>query len=161
VVNGTPLLTAGRSSISLYADASYSTDLEVGCWAFSIPTFPLERADIEGGSSNNHLELAAVVHGLAALTALDFGKQAVHIHTDSEFVIGILRHASSGAPLPSRRSYEAVVDLYSRLCHLYAGWSITATREVTGSAHHRACNRRAKNILRRYCSEGQFSRAYC
>jgi ribonuclease HI len=158
-VNDTPLLTAGRSSISLYADASYSTDLEVGCWAFSIPTFPLERTDIEGGGSNNHLELAAVVHGLAALNALDFEKQAVHIHTDSEFVIGILRYASSKAPLPSRRSYHTVVDLYNRLCHLHEGRSITATREVTSSVHHRACDRRAKHILRSYCSEGRFSRA--
>jgi ribonuclease HI len=158
MVVGVPLLTAARSSISLYADASYSTDLEVGCWAFSIPTFPLERAGIEGGVSNNHLELAAVVHGLAALVALDFGKHAVHIHTDSEFVIGILQYASSGAPLPSRRSYKAVTGLYDRMCDLSSGRVITATRQVIGNAHHAACDRRARHDLRKYCSEGRFSR---
>jgi hypothetical protein len=58
--------------------------------------------------------LAAVVHGLTAVAAVEFGNRAVHVHTDSEFVRGILQHAGSGAPLPSRPSYTAVADLYNR-----------------------------------------------
>src|SRR3954454_4980334 len=81
MVNNIPLLTAGGSGISLYADASYSSELQMGCWAFSIPAFPLDGTGIEGSGSINHLELAAVVHGLCAVTALDFANRAVHIYT--------------------------------------------------------------------------------
>jgi ribonuclease HI len=158
MVNGIRFLTAGESRISLYADASYSHDLETGCWAFSIPAFPLDGIGIEAGGSNNHLELAAVVYGLRAVDALDFAKRPVRIHTDSEFVIGVLRHASAGSPLPVRKSYSGVADLYDRLSDLYAGRKVTATRDVAGSVHHTACDRRARRNLRRYCREGLFSR---
>jgi ribonuclease HI len=158
MVNRIRFLTAGESRVSLYADASYSHDLETGCWAFSIPAFPLEAIGIEAGGSNNHLELAAVLYGLKAVHALDFGKRPVRIHTDSEFVIGVLRHASAGSPLPARKAYRDVAELYDRLSDLCGGRKITATRDVVGSVHHTACDRRARRNLRKYCREGLFSR---
>jgi len=59
----------------------------VGCWAYALPAFAILKFGLESGCSNNRLELAAVVHGLADVVALDHTRRPIHAFTDSEFVL--------------------------------------------------------------------------
>ncbi len=117
-------LPAGASIISVYADASFSSDLDVGCWAFNIPSFTMSSVGIEADALGNRLELAAVVHGLAAVAALDYGRRSIRIHTDSEFVITVMHHVSQRSDLPSSKGFKRVTDLYHQACDLSRGRSL-------------------------------------
>src|SRR4051812_4691218 len=75
---------------------------------------PEVRPRVERGSCNHRLELAAVVHALAEVAALDHTSGAIHIHADSEFVLGILKHVAKRARMPEAKAYRRISDLYAR-----------------------------------------------
>jgi ribonuclease HI len=153
-------LPAGTSIISVYADASFSSDLDVGCWAFSIPSFTMSSEGIEAGCCNNRLELAGVVHGVAAVVALDYGRRGIRVHTDSDFVITVMRHVGERSSLPSTKGFRRVSDLYQQACDLSCDRSLIAVRRALRDPHHTACDRRARQHLRAFCSaDGRLSRA--
>ena len=151
------LLPAGPEIVSLYADASYSNEVAVGCWACTIPAFLVSKAGIELGGSINRLELAAVMHGLLLATALDHSGRRIHVHTDSDFVVAVMQHVASRTKLPAGKGYAAVADLYAQACDAASSRALTTTRRCIGDPHHAACDRAAKQELRRYCSDGKFA----
>jgi ribonuclease HI len=152
------LLGAGPEVLAMYADASFSDEIRIGCWAYSVPSFPLLKHGFEPGGCINRLELAAVVHALADTAALDRSQRAYHIHTDSEFVVGIMQHISRRERIPERQSYIRMADLYQQACDTIAGRTVTVTRRARGDLHHKVCDDQARHELRRYCSRKEFAR---
>jgi ribonuclease HI len=152
------LLLPGPEIVSLYADASFADEVGIGCWAYSVPAFSILNSGVEPGCSNNRLELSAAVHGLASVISLDASKRAIHIYTDSDFVVGIMEHISKRERMPDRKSYRRVADLYTKACDIGAARSLAVMRRVRGDPHHRTCDQRAREGLRGYCTQGELAR---
>ena len=151
-------LFAGPEVISIYADASYSEEVRVGCWAYTLPTFAIMKSGIEPGCSNNRLEFAAVVQGLSTATALDHTPRPIHVNTDSDYVIALMENVAKRVTLPDRKSYRVIRDLYTQACDLTFERTVMTSRRRLGDPHHTACDRKAKQELRRYCSDGNIAR---
>lgn len=158
VVQNPHLLSAGPEMIELYADASYSCEVGAGAWAFTVPAFPASDAGIELGGSVNRAELFAVVQGLMLTTTVDRGHRPIYVHTDSEFVMRVMRHVSQRTKLPARKSFRSVLDLYTQACDLSLNRDVTTVRRSIGDLHHTACDSVAKQRLRGYCSKEELAR---
>jgi ribonuclease HI len=152
------LLLTGPETIALYADASYAAEVGVGCWACIVPAFPALRSGIEYGGSINRLEFAAVIHGLLLATTVDHSCRPIHVHTDFEFVITVMQHVARRTKLPASKGFIAVADLYSQACDVTSCRVLMTTRRRSGDPYHTACDKVAKEELRRYCSHGSVAR---
>jgi ribonuclease HI len=151
------LLTTGPKVITVYADASYTNEAGIGCWVYTIPSFPILRFGIEAVCSNNVVELAAVVNGLTTAVTVDLTHRPVQVHTDSEYVIGVMEYVVKRVALPDRKSYRPIAKLYSQACDVTAGRALTVRLRRAGNPHHAACDRKARQELRRYCSDGSLA----
>lgn len=145
------LLHSGQGVLSLYADASYADEANLGCWAYTLPGFPVSAFGIEKGGSVNRLELAAVIHGLKAAVAVDRTTRPIEVHTDSQFVLQLMAPAVNCMPLPKRRSYGRVADLYGEAGRIASGRQISFQLRRAGDPHHDSCDRTARKQLREYC----------
>jgi ribonuclease HI len=146
-------LSSGLEFVPLFADGSHYAEAAVGCWVYNLPAFSLVRFGIDGACpSNNAVEFAAVVHGLTAATTIDLTERPIHIHTDSSFVITVMDLVAKRLPLPDRKPYQQVVQLYSQACDVTSGRRFKVSSHCTGNRDHKVCDRKAREELRRYCS---------
>lgn len=82
---------SARATVELFTDGAYSGNPGPGGWAF-ILRHPASGSEIEdsGGerlTTNNRMELCAVIRGMERLTR----PSVVHLHSDSQYVLNGLR----------------------------------------------------------------------
>jgi len=142
------LLSPGPGEIAIYGDGSFSGDLLVGAWAAHVPTFGLMIAGSDSGPSPGHFEFRALLDGIGAVVRVDQTTRPLHLHTDSEFVIGIIRRLSARADLPKRRSLESIRELYRQAAELIGTRSVRWSRADTKGTYHRFCHQSARRALR-------------
>jgi ribonuclease HI len=142
----------------VYADASFADEISVGSWAYLIPAFPMMHCGVEPGSSNNHLEFMAVVHGLTTAAGLDHTGRTFNVYTDSQFAMTLMTHVAHRDQLPERRAYRHVADLYKHACDITTGRKVKASLRTAGDALHTLCDSAARQELRRYCAQDEWAR---
>ena len=92
--------------------ASYH--LGIGSFAYNIPAFDLCGTGIDHGRHIERYELAGAVVGIEAAASIDASTRPIHVHTDSDFVLAVLKRLAEKTELPPRRSYNRVRDLIQR-----------------------------------------------
>ena len=76
-------------SVKLYTDGACSGNPGIGGWAYVLPHFSEEDSDYEKATTNNRMEITAVIKGLqAALNHLIVDK--VEVITDSQYVVNTM-----------------------------------------------------------------------
>ncbi len=143
------LLQSGPQEVAIYGDGSFSCDLLVGAWAAHVPSFGLQIAGSGSGPPEGHFEFCALVEGIRAAASIDHTTRLLHLHTDSEYVIAVLRFLSSRADLPARRSFESIRALYVQATQLIGTRPVRWSRANTKSAFHRVCHLSARCALRK------------
>jgi ribonuclease HI len=145
-------LTSGLEFVPLFADASHYSEGAVGCWVYNLPAFSLMRFGIDAACpSNNVVEFAAVVHGLTAAITIDRTGRPIRVHSDSDFVLTALDFVAKRNALPDRKAYQQIVGLYEQACDVTSGRCFEVRGRCTADRHHKVCDRKAKEELRRYC----------
>lgn len=144
------LLKPASREIAVYGDGSFSSNLLAGAWATHIPAFRLQRASFSAGPSCEYFEFCALVEGMRAALAIDHTSRPLRLHTDSEYVMLVLRYLSSRSNLPARRSFDRIRDLYARTIHLIGTRPIRWRRARTASPFHRVCHQLAITTLRQH-----------
>lgn len=116
---------AAQATVELYTDGACSGNPGPGGWAF-ILRHPASGSEIEdsGGermTTNNRMELLAVISGLERLTR----SSVVHLHSDSQYVLNGLREwlanwkkrgwkTASKQPVKNEDLWRKLDDLRSR-----------------------------------------------
>jgi ribonuclease HI len=136
--------------VAVYADASFAHEIGIGSWAFAVPSFPVDGLGIEPAPSCNRLELTGVVRGIANVVGVDRSGRALRVFSDSEFAIAVMSHVARRVPMPDKKGYRPVADLYTEACDLTAGRRVETVQRPVGDPHHAGCDRRAREELRRY-----------
>jgi hypothetical protein len=123
---------------------------DIGAWAYRVPAFGIQRTGIERGDHIERFELTAVLEGVEMLAAVDHSARPIHVHTDSSFVMTVLKHAVQDRELPSRRSYDRVRDLFVRgVSTLRARvWDFSLCNG--DSLDHRFCHAEAQRAIREH-----------
>ena len=152
------LLPKGSNTLAIYADASYTEHAGVGAWAFSVPGFGLLKSEVETACSNTRVELAAVIHALKVVIALDHTDRPLRVWTDCQFTIRVLEFVARRETMPARKGYSQVMDLYEQACDLTAHRVVKAVQRQPGDPFHAECDRVARETLRRYCTDGSVAR---
>lgn len=142
------LLKSGPREVVIYGDGSYSQDLLVGAGAAYVPSFGLQPAGSGFGPSAGHFEFWALVEGIRTVVRIDHTTRPLHLHTDSEYVIGVLRFLSSKTDLPARNSFDSIRELYVRAAQLIGTRSARSSRADTKGDFHRICHHSARRALR-------------
>lgn len=76
-------------SVKLYTDGACSGNPGIGGWAYVLPHFSEEDSDYEKATTNNRMEITAVIKGLqAALNHLIVDR--VEVITDSQYVVNTM-----------------------------------------------------------------------
>ena len=140
----------GEPEIAVFADASASDHLGIGSWAYNIPTFEVCGAGIDKGGHIERYELAGAVSGIEAAASIDASVRPIHVHTDSGFVLAVLKHLAETAELPPRRSYERVRDLIQRASTALGPRLLSFSRCNGDSADHQRCHLAALREIRWY-----------
>jgi ribonuclease HI len=144
----TRLLMPGDTEVAVFADASASDHLGIGSWAYSIPAFDVCGAGIDSGGHIERYELAGAVSGIEAAASIDGSNRPIHVHTDSDFVLAVLKHLAENAELPARRSYDRVRDLIQRASTAMGRRILSFTRCNGDSADHQRCHLAALSEIR-------------
>ena len=132
-----------KVEVVLYTDGACSGNPGPGGWAFILHHLPTrKRTEASGGSSrttNNRMELRAVMHGLERLKR----PCAVHVVTDSEYVV---RGMTEWLPGWQRRGWKRRdgtrlrpvknADLWKRIAEQMARHEVTC-EHVFGHAGHK------------------------
>ena len=72
-----------------------------GTWAANIPSFGLQIVGTDWGPSAGYFEFCALLEGIRAVVRVDHTTRPLHLHTDSDYVIGALRFLPSKTGLPA------------------------------------------------------------
>ena len=144
----TRLLMPGEPEVAVFADASASDDLGIGSWAYSIPAFDVSGAGIDHGGHIERYELAGAVSGIEAAASIDASTRPIHVHTDSDFVLAVLKRLAETAELPPRRSYDRVRDLIQRASTALGPRILSFSRCNGDSADHQRCHLAALSKIR-------------
>jgi len=144
------LLGPGAGKITIYGDGSFSCNLLVGAWAAHVPALGLQLAGVSPGATTEHFEFCALVEGVAAVMAVDHTTRALHLRTDSESVLAVLRYLSSRSDLPARKSFDRFRGLYGYAIHLIGKRPVRWSKAKTASPFHRVCHRAAHTALRQH-----------
>jgi len=144
------LLKPGPEEIAIYGDGSFSYDLSVGAWAAYVPSFGLQTAGSYFGRSEGHFEFCALVEGIRAVVTIDHTTRPLHLHTDSEYVIGALRLLSSRSDLPARKSFDGIRESHALGAQLIGTRIVRWSRADTKGAFHRICHQAARCALRKH-----------
>jgi ribonuclease HI len=142
------LLPAGERVIQLYGDASYLSEVTSGTWAYQIPTLGLREFGLEADTWTERLELLAIVKGLEAVAAVDFSGRDIHVHTDSTFVLSVMRYLSNLQTLPPRRSFVRVRDLLLQGTAALEGRQVQSFQIKGKVSDHHVCHLEARRHLR-------------
>jgi hypothetical protein len=146
----TRLLMPGEAAIAVFADASASDHLGIGSWAYIIPTFDVCGAGIDNGGHIERYELAGAVSGIEAAARIDASTRPIHVHTDSGFVLAVLKYLAATAELLPRRSYDRVRDLIQRASTALGPRILSFSRCNSNSADHQRCHLAALREIRWY-----------
>src|SRR6202035_2884525 len=92
-------LGSGPEEIMIYGDGSFSYELSAGAWAAHVPSFGLQIVGSGFGPSAGHFEFCALVEGIQAVVRIDHTTRPLHLRTDSEQVVGVLRLLSARVDL--------------------------------------------------------------
>jgi hypothetical protein len=93
-------------------------------------------------------ELAGAVSGIEAAASIDASTRPIHVHTDSDFVLAVLKHLAETAELPPRRSYDRVRDLIQRASTALGPRILSFSRCNGDSADHQRCHLAALSKIR-------------
>jgi ribonuclease HI len=141
-------LTAGPSEITIYGDGSYQQQIGLGAWAYSVPSLRLKDASVETATTVEHFEIMAALSGIRRALDVDYTARCFRVHTDSEFTLQFLRHASKGVALPPSKTFARVASLYALAIELSAQRRILPTKVNSVNREHRDCHRRAGKVVR-------------
>ena len=130
---------ADRPLVLLYTDGACSGNPGPGGWAYLLKHpgsgKTLEASGAEAETTNNRMELMAVIEGISALTK----RSRIELHADSEYVVKGLREWLPGWKAKGWRTAGKKpvknVDLWRRLDELVAGHEVTF-HWVRGHAGH-------------------------
>ena len=143
----------GEPEVDVFADASASDDLGVGSWAYLIPTFDVRGAGIDNGGHIERYELAGAVSGIEAAASIDYSTRPIRVHTDSDFVLAVLKQLAETAELPPRRSYNRVRDLVQRVSTALGSRVLSFSRCNGDAADHQRCHLAALSEIRTYIQQ--------
>jgi len=115
-------------------------------------------AGIDYGGHIERYELAGTVNGIEAATSIDTSRRPIHDHTDSDFVLAVLKHLAETAELPPRRSYDRVRDLIQRASTALGLRMLSFSRCNGDSADHRRCHLAALSEIRWHIQNDVFLR---
>ena len=62
----------------------------------------MSGAGIDHGGHIERYELAGVVSGIEAVASIDASTRPIHVHTDADFVLAVLKSLAETAELPPR-----------------------------------------------------------
>jgi hypothetical protein len=113
-----------------------------------VPSFGIQTTGSGSGPSEGHFEFCALVEGIRNAVRIDHTTRPMHLHTDSEYAIGVLRLLSSRADLPARKSLDSIRELCVRTAQLIGTRSIRWTRADIKGTFHRICHQSARRALR-------------
>lgn len=108
--------------IQVYCDGACSGNPGPGSWAFVIPSLGIEKSGYQDATTNNRMELTAVVEALSYLSSTNsqsYSDQGVEIITDSQYVVKSM--TENWRKLKNTDLWSAITSL----CSL--GWKITWT----------------------------------
>jgi ribonuclease HI len=144
-----------QSAVELFTDGACLGNPGPGGWAFILrhPTSgrEVERSGGEDRTTNNRMELTAVIEGLAALQA----PSRVRIVGDSEYVLKGIRDWLAGWKRRGWRKADKSpvlnIDLWQRLDELLAGHQVSVewTRGHAGHVENERCDKLAWEEARR------------
>ena len=144
------LLMPGEPEVDVFADASASDCLGVGSWAYLIPALGLRGAGIDNGGHIERYELVGAVSGIEAAAGIDASLRPFHVHTDSDFVLSVLKRLAERTEFPPRQSYDRVRDLIQRASAAIGPRILESSRCNGHSASHQRCHLAALSEIRRY-----------
>lgn len=108
--------------IQVYCDGACSGNPGPGGWAFIIPSLGVEKSGFVDATTNNRMELIAVIEALSYLSSSnekDYSNRQVEIITDSQYVVKSMTE--------NWRKLKNT-DLWAALAYLCSlGWQITWT----------------------------------
>jgi ribonuclease HI len=147
------LIESGSKEVTIYGDGSFSCELSIGGWAANIPSFGLRIAGGHSGPSAGYFEFWALLEGIRAVVTIDHTTRPLHLHTDCEYVIAILRRLSSRANLPARRAWNSVRAPYEDAIRLIGARHIRWSRADTKGVLHQICHQSARAARREQIQE--------
>jgi ribonuclease HI len=141
----TPLaLEPGKTEVTLFGDGSFQDLISVGSWAFYASDFGLANAGMEPGQTVEHFESIALLAGLEAILSIDRTRRPIHIFTDSDAAIKLIKDAANHKKLPTGSVTQRVQHLFERASLLTARRRVSLTRIASGStAENKHCHRLA------------------
>lgn len=78
-------------NLNFYTDGAYSSSKKVGAWAVYCPEIDLHLADAERNTTNNRMEMIAVLYALEWILRSKLKSiKTVTIHSDSLYVINTM-----------------------------------------------------------------------
>lgn len=108
--------------LQVYCDGACSGNPGPGGWAFVIPSLGVEKSGYMDATTNNRMELIAVIEALSYLSSTnerDYNNREVEIITDSQYVVKSMTE--------NWRKLKNT-DLWGALAYLCSlGWQITWT----------------------------------
>ncbi len=118
-----------QKTLTVFTDGGCSGNPGPGGWAFVIAGDEQELIEISGGDSqttNNRMELQAVIKALEYIIAMDEPISSIRIHTDSQYVkngITVWIHnwkrngwrTASKAPVKNKEYWESLDNLAQKL----------------------------------------------
>jgi ribonuclease HI len=108
--------------IQVYCDGACSGNPGPGGWAFVIPSLGIEKSGYQDATTNNRMELTAVIEALSYLSSTNdrtYNNREVEVITDSQYVVKSMTE--------NWRKLKNT-DLWSALAYLCSlGWKITWT----------------------------------
>lgn len=108
--------------LQVYCDGACSGNPGPGGWAFIIPSLGIEKSGYQDATTNNRMELTAVIEALSYLSSTnerDYNNREVEIITDSQYVVKSMTE--------NWRKLKNT-DLWGALAYLCSlGWKITWT----------------------------------
>jgi ribonuclease HI len=146
----TPLaLEPGKTEVTLFGDGSFQDLISVGSWAFYAPDFDLANAGMEPGQTVEHFESVALLAGLEAILSIDRTRRPIHIFTDCDAAIELIRSAAGHKGLSTGSVMQRVQHLFERASLLTAQRRVLLTRTASGSTPgNKRCHQLASLKLR-------------
>jgi len=130
--------------LKVYCDGACSGNPGPGGWAFVIPKFDIEISDYEEQTTNNRMEITAVMKALEYLLEHFFNEDNIEIITDSQYVINTMTKGWQK---------KKNTDLWDRLDNAVGKFNSVTWTWVKGHAdnkHNQRCDELAVAEYRAY-----------
>jgi len=144
IANGTD----GGSPIRLYADGSFCAELNIGAWAFTVPTLGHQGAGAESGPTVTRFEFLGILCALEEILAIDASDRPIEVISDCTSSLAAINCLGNVDELKKPKVYADRLDLLPRLQAVLGRRRVKATLYEKGSIDHQDCHRRAGQRLR-------------